>query len=289
MTYADPLRGTLRVTRAYGDTRTYVNGVLVSQTGSRHLGVDLAASCGTPVLAAGPGVVTFAGWDAEGGNMVKIAHGTGAESTLYGHLSALTVKDGWRVTTGQVIGTVGKTGNATGCHLHFGVQTSGGYVDPWPLLAQNAGTASGGYTPTGATPGSGSGCMYEVLGQAPSHVLTQADIDALEATYQARTGEGAAFHALVAPRLTRYLGWTWTAIMAVRPSLSDVTDGQALVCGGNVTGINEPADLAAAAVDSLAAAIAAVGQAIPGLIVNGAVLAAVVVLGYQGLSRILED
>ena len=97
-----------------------------------HRGVDLAGAVGTPILAAGSGIVAetwpppgtrradgkiFAGHPQLGG-MIVIDHGGGV-LTLYGHLSAVYVKRGDRIRTGQVIGLLGATGKVTGPHLHF--------------------------------------------------------------------------------------------------------------------------------------------------------------------------
>ena len=96
-----------------------------------HRGVDLAAPKGTPVLAAGDGVVEAAGWDGGYGRRILLRHADGFE-TLYGHLSAMdptTVAGGW-VRQGQVIGWTGDSGQATGPHLHFEVRRRGTAIDP---------------------------------------------------------------------------------------------------------------------------------------------------------------
>lgn len=88
---------------------------------SFHTGVDLAAPIGTPVQAANGGVVIFAGWNSWGyGNTVVLSHGP--ISTLYGHMSSINVRCGQIVSTGQVIGAVGNTGNSSGPHLHFEIR-----------------------------------------------------------------------------------------------------------------------------------------------------------------------
>jgi len=95
-----------------------------------HSGLDLGASCGTPIKAAGTGVVISAGFNSGGyGNMTLINHG-GGMSTLYGHQSSIIVSAGQNVSQGQVIGYVGSTGKSTGCHLHFEVRVNGNPVDP---------------------------------------------------------------------------------------------------------------------------------------------------------------
>ena len=78
--------------------------------------------CGEPILAAAGGTVLKAkyGWNSGAGNYVKILHPNGAV-TMYAHLQAIFVSPGQEVSQGQIIGTMGATGRATGCHLHFGV------------------------------------------------------------------------------------------------------------------------------------------------------------------------
>jgi len=94
-----------------------------------HRGVDFAAPTGTPVRAAGDGVVQKAGWGNGYGNYIQIRHNN-THSTLYAHLSRMRVKAGQRVTQGQVIGNVGATGMATGPHLHYEVLVKGKQVNP---------------------------------------------------------------------------------------------------------------------------------------------------------------
>lgn len=94
-----------------------------------HAGMDLAAPTGTPVGAAGAGVVVTAGVLGGYGNAVVIDHGNGL-STLYAHMSVLVAGVGDAVAANQVIGAVGSTGNSTGPHLHFEVRLFGTPVDP---------------------------------------------------------------------------------------------------------------------------------------------------------------
>ncbi len=103
-----------------------------------------------PVLAAASGYVARAEWDNSNnryfgyGLVIEISHSNGYR-TRYGHLSSIAVEQGQFVTSGQIIGTAGKTGNADGVHLHFGVLDinnqpvdpfgwSGNYTDPWSNL-----------------------------------------------------------------------------------------------------------------------------------------------------------
>ncbi len=88
-----------------------------------HEGIDLAASSGTPILAANSGVVFKSGWINGYGNSVIIKHSNGYY-TLYAHMSRIGAAQGASVSAGSVIGNVGSTGNSTGPHLHFGVYSS---------------------------------------------------------------------------------------------------------------------------------------------------------------------
>jgi murein DD-endopeptidase MepM/ murein hydrolase activator NlpD len=92
----------------------------------RHEGTDYAADPGTPVMAAGDGVVARAGWTGGYGNMVEIRHRSGIV-TRYGHLRGFArgIRSGRRVSQGQVIGYVGSTGLATGPHLHYEFRVNG--------------------------------------------------------------------------------------------------------------------------------------------------------------------
>ena len=95
-----------------------------------HPGLDFPAPAGTAVYAARSGRVTWAGWWPGGlGNLVSVAHGAGVR-TLYGHLSAITVRRGQRVSGGALIGRVGSTGLSTGPHLHFELRLRGAALDP---------------------------------------------------------------------------------------------------------------------------------------------------------------
>jgi murein DD-endopeptidase MepM/ murein hydrolase activator NlpD len=103
----------------------------------RHEGVDIFAPRGTPVIAAADGLVTSVGTNGLGGKVVWVIRPLRGESLYYAHLDTQLVKAGSYVKRGDVIGTVGNTGNARGgpTHLHFGIYARGGAVDPLPYLA----------------------------------------------------------------------------------------------------------------------------------------------------------
>ena len=98
-----------------------------------HLGLDLAAAEGTPVYAAADGTVRWSGLGQSYGNYLRILH-EGGDETLYAHMQYLFVHPGQRVTQGQVIGTVGQTGDVTGPHLHFELLHGGIRHDPTQAL-----------------------------------------------------------------------------------------------------------------------------------------------------------
>ena len=102
--------------------------------GHWHSGVDLAAARGTPVAATLPGIATVIVSATGYGLHVVIDHGGGL-SSLYGHLETVVVVSGDIVLAGEVIGTVGSSGNATGPHLHFEIRRDGIAEDPQQDLA----------------------------------------------------------------------------------------------------------------------------------------------------------
>ena len=94
-----------------------------------HTGIDFAAPIGTPVFAAGDGVVKEARWTGGYGRWLQIQH-NGGWATGYGHLSGWAVKAGQRVHQGQVVAYVGSTGRSTGPHLHYEVILGGRKINP---------------------------------------------------------------------------------------------------------------------------------------------------------------
>ena len=109
-----PVQGSGRLTSTYGWRR-----------GSFHAGIDIAASRGTPILAADSGVVVFVGWDGGYGNSIVLYHGP--YYTRYAHNSENLVSKGQAVKQGDVIARMGSTGRSTGNHLHFEIRTGGIY------------------------------------------------------------------------------------------------------------------------------------------------------------------
>lgn len=117
------------------------NGIMRSGFGSRrhpilgytkvHTGVDWAAPTGTPIYAAGNGVVEKVGWESGYGKYIRLRHTNGYESA-YGHMTAFArgIEIGTRVRQGQVIGFVGSTGLSTGSHVHYEILVNGRFVDP---------------------------------------------------------------------------------------------------------------------------------------------------------------
>jgi murein DD-endopeptidase MepM/ murein hydrolase activator NlpD len=113
-----------------------VSGPVVSGYGMRwgrmHMGIDIGAGYGTPIVASASGTVIFAGWMGGYGNFVIVDHGGGL-STAYAHQSSIAVGGG-AVSQGQVLGYVGCTGHCFGPHLHFEVRVNGSAVDPLGYL-----------------------------------------------------------------------------------------------------------------------------------------------------------
>jgi murein DD-endopeptidase MepM/ murein hydrolase activator NlpD len=120
---------------------TYGQGFGVQRSGHTHEGQDVMAACGLPLVASQAGTVKFAGTQSLAGNYVVLTAVDGSADYVYMHLrDPALVKKGDRVVTGQPIGFVGRTGDATACHLHFelwpapGWYTGGAAVDPLPSL-----------------------------------------------------------------------------------------------------------------------------------------------------------
>ncbi len=111
------------------------SGPITTRFDGGHMGIDIAAPMGAPILAAADGTVINAGPASGFGLWVRIRHNDGTVTT-YGHNDVNFVSVGQRVSAGQRIANVGSRGNSTGPHLHFEVDLPGGIkVDPVPWLA----------------------------------------------------------------------------------------------------------------------------------------------------------
>jgi len=101
---------------------------------ANHPGIDIDGEEGDPVYASDSGVIVYAGWNDWGyGNVIVVNHGNGWQ-TLYAHLNDYYVNCGQSVWQGNVIGTIGNTGNSTGSHLHFEMMINGERVNPHNYL-----------------------------------------------------------------------------------------------------------------------------------------------------------
>ena len=114
-----------------------VRGTIVSPFGQRwgrlHAGIDIAAPAGTPIVAAAPGSVVYAGVLSGYGLLVVVQHARGV-ATAYAHNSSIAVQVGQSVGQGQTIAAVGCTGHCFGDHVHFEVRVGGNPVDPMSYL-----------------------------------------------------------------------------------------------------------------------------------------------------------
>ena len=111
------------------------------RAGHTHQGQDIMSPCGTKLVAARGGSVQYAGYQGAAGNYIVIDQKGSGEDNMYAHLIAPSpLQTGDQVATGQLIGNVGQTGDAVGCHLHFEIWAAPGWYeggqpyDPLPLL-----------------------------------------------------------------------------------------------------------------------------------------------------------
>jgi len=129
-TFVWPAKG--RISGQFGSQRVYAG-----EAGAPHAGVDIAGPAGARVVAPADGVVTLAAaspFTLEG-NLLMISHGMGLDSAFL-HLSKIYVKKGDVVRQGQLVGTIGMTGRATGPHLHWGMKWKDQRIDPQPLAGK---------------------------------------------------------------------------------------------------------------------------------------------------------
>ncbi|GLF96495.1 M23 family metallopeptidase [Streptomyces yaizuensis] len=118
---------------SYTLTSTYGQSGPMWSSG-QHTGLDFAAPAGTPLKAVGTGTVKSAGWSGSYGYQVILQLSDGTE-IMYAHMHSMTVSAGQQVSTGDMVGRVGDTGNTSGAHLHMEVKTSGGSaMDPMSWL-----------------------------------------------------------------------------------------------------------------------------------------------------------
>jgi murein DD-endopeptidase MepM/ murein hydrolase activator NlpD len=129
----------VRVTSGFGMRRHPLLGY-----SRMHKGIDFGAPTGSPIYAAGNGVVEEAGWHSGYGKYVRIRH-NGKISSAYAHMSQFgrSIAKGTRVSQGQVIGYVGSTGASTGPHLHYEILVNNEQVNPL-TVAVNTSTTLGG-------------------------------------------------------------------------------------------------------------------------------------------------
>jgi murein DD-endopeptidase MepM/ murein hydrolase activator NlpD len=119
---------THRLNSPFGSQSIY-NG----EVRGRHLGVDFASPAGAAIRAPAPGRVVLTDDLYYTGRTVVIDHGQGVH-TILAHLSRITIEDGARVATGDIVGDVGSTGRSSGPHLHWSVRVGGARVDPMSLV-----------------------------------------------------------------------------------------------------------------------------------------------------------
>ncbi len=123
---------------AWPTTSTYVSSGYGYRWGKFHLGIDIGGQCGDPIYAANNGTIDRATYNGTNGNYIYIKHNdAGDHYTVYAHMGSMAVSPGQSVQMGQYIGTMGRTGLATGCHLHFSLTSgnpwSGSHIDYNPM------------------------------------------------------------------------------------------------------------------------------------------------------------
>ena len=119
-----PVAGPYRVSSTFG-----VRKHPIKRHRTFHHGLDIAARAGTPIVSVASGQVVFAGWRAGYGRVVEIDHGQGWVSR-YAHAKSIGVSTGQLVLAGQMIARVGRSGHATGAHLHLELERAGERINP---------------------------------------------------------------------------------------------------------------------------------------------------------------
>lgn len=103
----------------------------------KHQGIDIAGQKNTPIYAAESGRVLYVGREFSGyGKLIIIEHGSDKWATFYAHLNRFKVSEGQRVRKGQIIGLMGRTGRATGVHLHFEIRYRLSPINPLQYLSR---------------------------------------------------------------------------------------------------------------------------------------------------------
>lgn len=125
-----PVKG--KFTSEFGTQRVYNN-----TPGWKHSGIDISGNTGTPIKATQSGTIILAKSLKVHGNTVMIDHGLGIVS-IYNHLNKISVKLNDNVNKGDIIGTVGSTGIATGSHLHFGISVQSIRINPRTWLEKTS-------------------------------------------------------------------------------------------------------------------------------------------------------
>jgi len=124
--FITPVGSPCEISSSFGPRQHPMGG---GNSGHFHLGVDIAANTGSPVVAAAPGTVVTAAWRGALGNLVEVVH-DGGFVTRYAHNKELYALPGKKVKQGELIACVGSTGRSTGPHLHFEVRKDGVPLDP---------------------------------------------------------------------------------------------------------------------------------------------------------------
>ncbi|HPI41745.1 MAG TPA: M23 family metallopeptidase [Pseudobdellovibrionaceae bacterium] len=104
-----------------------------------HLGIDLASPRGTPIFASAKGTVIYAGRDFRGYGKMVLIESTNEWATLYAHLDKIYVSEGQTLQMGDTLGSMGRTGRASGTHLHFELRKKKSPVNPLVYLPESLG------------------------------------------------------------------------------------------------------------------------------------------------------